>query len=155
MMEPEPATPGEIIVHFLGQLPVTIKSSVLHQCWFGMGNDDLVSLMQDDIVGELRAMLDKQEGSSAAYACARLIGVLELVLEPNENDLEKLNSELYDETGVEIFRSVAMRWPLNRRHWQAAREEFYKLRQDALSTAALHKWQTLLWGAFLDEENDE
>jgi len=84
--EQEPATPGEIILDFLDRLPVTIKNNVLTLCWFGMGNDDLVSLNKDDKLGELRTILDG--------ACARLIAVLELVLEPIEGDLEKSNLEL-------------------------------------------------------------
>lgn len=138
------AEPNEILLDFLGKLPATIKDSVLFQCCFGMQIFDLTALVGGDYLTELRKLLNEYDDASRAYKCAQLIGVVELVLEPDVTDLEKLNQELYEETGGEAFRNIAMRQPLSKRHSELARKEFQELRQVALSAQALHMWQELL-----------
>jgi hypothetical protein len=136
-------TPDERLLDFLQRLPATIKETVIFQCCFGMDITDLVTLSKENQIDELREVLDLP-GRSRAYVCAQAIGVLELVLEPDEVNLEKPNQALYQETGVETFRDIALRQPFARRHWQAARKQFRKLRQGDLSPQALRRWQLLL-----------
>jgi hypothetical protein len=100
-------------------------------------------------------MIDESGHGSRAYKCAQIIGVVELVLEPDEYDQEKENWELYEETGVEFFRDAAMRQPLVKRHALAAYEEFHKLRQGVLSAQGLRRWRKFLQLCRHIEEGDE
>lgn len=138
------AEPDEVLLDFLAKLPATIKDSVLFGVCFGMQIFDLASLHQGDYIGALRNLLDEYDDASRAYKCAQIIGVVELVLEPDEADLEKLNRELYEETGAKLFCDAAMREPLSRRHSEIAYKEFHELRQAALNAQALRMWQNFL-----------
>ena len=108
-----------------------------------MGINDIVDLGTRDNMELLRELFEVPN-ASRAYVCAQLIGLLELVLTPSETDIEKTNQQLYEETGVERFRDIAMRQPLAKRHEETAFVSFQELREGVLSFEALHKWQTLL-----------
>jgi|SRR5208282_2485118 len=147
--------PDEVLLDFLAKLPITIKEAVLFQSCFGMQIFDLMVLGERDYLNELRKLLNDYDDASRAFKCAQLIGVVELVLEPDVTDLEQLNQELYDETGVEEFRDAAMRQPLSKRHYEIARKEFYELRQAALNAQALRMWQNFLQLSSQAGENSE
>ncbi len=128
---------------FIGGLPDTIRSSVLYQCAFGMDIVDLM-VLQDEIetIKALRELLDVPAPTSI-YRTAQLIGVLEYILEPPLDDLEKLNTELFEETGEIGLRDAALLQPLAQRHKEAARKRFIELRQGVLSVRHLRAWRLL------------
>jgi len=136
--------PDETLFSFLDGLSDDIKEGILFQVCWGMGIRDFLELARRDYINQLRGMLEDEKPKDRPYKCAQIVGVLELVLQPHEMDLEQFNLRIYEETGFRAFRDVALRQPLAQQQCEDALEEFRKLRKDALSPQALHMWQTLL-----------
>ena len=139
-------TPDETLFRFLDNLPDATKERTLFLVCWGMGIRDLMEIGRRDYVNQLKELIDDEPSEYRPYKCAQIIGVLELVLQPDDMDLEQFNLRIYEEHGIKEFRDAALRQPLERQHREDALEEFRKLRRDDLSPQALRMWQTLLRG---------
>jgi hypothetical protein len=130
-------SPDAALLHFIERLPTTIREVVLARCCQAFGRLQLTQ--HQDLFATFRAIVMAAEPEARAYACARMIAVLELTL---HDEFAETHSELARELEKAPCRpagSFDLRTPLAQKHWQGAREEFFNLRKDALGTESLYR----------------
>jgi hypothetical protein len=129
-------SPDTILLHFIERLPTTIREVVLARCCQAFNRLQLEQ--RQDLFATFRAIVVAHDPEMRAYTCAQMIAVLELVL---QHEHAAAHSELAErlERAGRPAGSLDLRTPLAQKHWQAAREEFFALRRDALAVDAVHR----------------
>jgi hypothetical protein len=136
--------PNEVLLKFLDELPATIKETVLFHCKFAISDRTLTGIAPDSSKMVQQFLAGERKGPDLAYNCAMLVGVLEMILVNEPGEIEELNTRLFEETGFEEFRQIALRQPLADKHREAAYVRFQELRKRDLSGPVLHLWSKYL-----------
>jgi hypothetical protein len=103
-------SPGEAIKKFTAELPDTIRDAVLMGCITAFFEPSLERLLEFKSRGleDFNSILDDVRPRKRAAECAKLIGVMELVLVHSEGG-EKFYKEVARETGEKLMHQMATR----------------------------------------------
>jgi hypothetical protein len=126
------------VLQFVERLPTTIRDVILARFCMAFGR--LQPAANQDLSATFRSILLMPGCEGRAYACARVVAVLELVLHEDSVCIQAaLARELAETTGFRRFSSIDLGAPLPQKHWQHAREEFLALRRTSLSVDSLSR----------------
>jgi hypothetical protein len=143
------ADPKAIILEFLGNLPATISEHILSLCLMGF---EVYPIDDEapDLLKLIPALMETRVPSLEGYKCAMVASVIDVALADPGFDSEKFFQELSDNTGSMVFSRAAAQAPLKKRHIEAARMEFARLREGPLSVGSLRDWSSVRFGAGVD-----
>lgn len=134
-MQPQ-RSPDQALLNFIERLPTTIREIVLARCCQAFNRLQLDQAQ--DLFATFRAIVSAPNPEARAYACAKMISVLELAL---HDECAATHSELAQrlERAGRPTGSSDLQTPLAQKHWRVAREEFFALRREVLGVDALHQ----------------
>jgi hypothetical protein len=143
-------SPSAIISDYLARQPATIKENLVHQIGilfirrFPATKETLKGFL-DNAANDA---LNPEEESLAIGGAVLVAAALDHILTrkaPPGNRLEQIAKKM----DSPILMKLALQDPIKRRHLDAARDEWSRLRKSTLSAEALHKYEaTLRMGAF-------
>jgi len=125
-------SPDDVLVHFVERLPTTVKDVILARCCMAFGR--LQPMPQQDLFATFRAILKGRNAGQAAYTCAQMIAVLELILCSPEAPLP---AEWHEAAAAQRLDNINMQSPLTQKHWKAAQDDFIQLRETILHAQSL------------------
>lgn len=130
--------PAQEIVEFIRTQADPIKGNL----WF-----DVIVGFKPSQVGpqaDLEALgvevLSELSGSEAFHRCVHVIGWLDFSLEKDFASMEELHSKFAEASDDMASRTIGLAAPLRRRYFEQAAADWRKLRESALSAAALHRF---------------
>jgi hypothetical protein len=126
--------PDDALLEFVEALPATVKDVILARCCMAFGR--LQPVPRQNLSATFRAIVQAGGPPQAAYTCAQMIAVLELVLCSPEAPLP---AAWHEAGAAQRLHNIDMQSPLTQKHWDAAREEFSQMRVTLLHARSLQR----------------
>jgi hypothetical protein len=126
--------PDDALLDFVDELPATVKDLILARCCMAFGR--LQPVPRQDLSATFRAIVRAGDAVQAAYTCAQMVAVLELVLCSPDAPLP---AAWHEAAAAQRLYNIDMQSPLTRKHWEAAHEGFSRLRATLLHSQSLRR----------------